>query len=329
MLQLYQESVDYIASEMGFLGKKHPHLLDSQEARVLHFQEMLPILEKNTKDAMQAQKALQKKTASFTDEQRHRMGMAISMHMKSSEKGSPSSVAAGNKNQNHAYLESYMTEQMWHVAQDKTIDMDAKLERAADFMLQIGLPNPNDDTVKRIVSINVLCHGATMTPEVAYQHVHLLKTKLVNKRHLKPCRQTMKDFPKDPAEFMRLHPRVYLDSEPPIASRLDSEAIRQLMRRDVMPTRKTNKRIRGKGGDPSSEGGIATDVLRYILGGAASSQSIASKLRGASPQFALEDLPRTTPQCQLPPSSTTVPTPAPLAILDGTVGGEPATPAAI
>ena len=59
MLQLCQESVDYIASEMGSLGMKHPHLLDSQEARVLHFQEMIPILEKNTKDVMQAQKALQ------------------------------------------------------------------------------------------------------------------------------------------------------------------------------------------------------------------------------------------------------------------------------
>ena len=97
MLQLYQESVDYIASEMGFLGKKHPHLLDSQEARVLHFEEMLHHLEKNTKDAMEAQKALQKKTASFTDEQRHRMGMAISMHMKHAEQASPSSVAAGNQ----------------------------------------------------------------------------------------------------------------------------------------------------------------------------------------------------------------------------------------
>ena len=128
---------------------------------------------------------------------------------------------------------------------------------------------------------------------------------------------------------MRLHPRAYLDSEPPIASRLDSEAIRQLMRKDVMPTRNTNKRIRGKGTAPSSEGGIATDVLRYILGGSASVGSIASQLRGASPQLALEDLPRTRPQCQLPPSSTTVPTPAPLAILDGTVDGAPAAPAAI
>ena len=63
MLQIYQESVDYIASEMGLLGKTHPHLLDSQEARVLHFQEMLPHLEKNTKDAMEAQKALQRMAA--------------------------------------------------------------------------------------------------------------------------------------------------------------------------------------------------------------------------------------------------------------------------
>ena len=103
MLQLYQESVDYIASEMDFLGKKHPHLLDSQEARVLHFHEMLPHLEKNTKDAMQAQKALQKKTAPFTVEQRRRMGMAISMHMKNAEQGSPGSVAAGKNTEPHVY----------------------------------------------------------------------------------------------------------------------------------------------------------------------------------------------------------------------------------
>ena len=99
-----------------------------------------------------------------------------------------------------------------------------------------------------------------MTPEAAYQHVCLLKIKLVNKRHLRPCFQSMRDFPQSPAEFMRLHPRVYLDSEPPIASRVDSEAIRQLMRKDVMPTRNTNRRIRGKGTAPSSEGGIAMDV---------------------------------------------------------------------
>ena len=324
MLQLYQESVDYIASEMDFLGKKHPHLLDSQEARVLHFQEMLPHLEKNAKDAMQAQKALQKKTASFTDEQRHRMGMAISMLMKSSEVG-PSGFVT--KFQNHKYLESYMTEPMWRLAQDKTVDWDTKLERAADFMLQIGVPNPNDDTVKRAVSINALCHGATMTPEVAYEHVHLLRTKLVNKRQLKPCGQSMKEFPQDPVEFMRLHPRVYLDSERPIASRLDSEAIRQLMRKDVMPTRNTNKLIRSQAAASSSQSALATDVLRYILGGSASIGSIAGQLRGAPEQKGLEDLPRTRPQCQLP--STTVPSPAPLAILDGSVNGAPAVPAAI
>ena len=137
-----------------------------------------------------------------------------------------------------------MTEPMGRVDPNKTIDWDTNMERAADFMSQICLPSPNGHTVNKAVGINALCHGATMTPEVAYQHVHLLKTKLVNKRHLKPCVQTMKDFPQNPAEFMRLHPRVYLDSEPPIASRLDSEAIRQLMRRDVMPTRNTNKRMR-------------------------------------------------------------------------------------
>ena len=161
------------------------------------------------------------------------------MHMQSSEQGSPSSVAAGNKYQNHAYLESYMTEPMWRIAQDKTFDWDTKLERAADFMLQIGNPNPNDETVKRIVTINVLCHQATMTPEAAYQHVCLLKITLVNKRQLRPCFQSMRGFPHSPADVMRLHPRVYLDSEPPIASRVDIEAIRQVAWREGMrPHRK-------------------------------------------------------------------------------------------
>ena len=107
MLQLYQESVDYIASEMDFLGKKHPHLLDSQEARVLHFQEMLPHLEKNAKDAMQAQKALQKKTASFTDEQRHRMGMAISMLMKMPDLARPPAPAEGHAEADNTYISDF------------------------------------------------------------------------------------------------------------------------------------------------------------------------------------------------------------------------------
>ena len=127
-------------------------------------------------------------------------------------------------------------------------------------------------------------------------------------------------------------PKPCSDSEPPIASRVDPEAVQQLMRKDVMPTRNTINRIRSNEASPSggsSSEGLAGVMLRFLLSGAAEGGGmggVLGRLRGqgkpASPNA-------TQPQCQLPP-------PAHLALMDGSAedapvagGGAPTPPAVL
>ena len=241
MLSLYRASVDYIIAEQRCLGLQHAGLVQSQSARIQHFCDSLRSIAADVGDSSATLQALAEHTPAFTEEQRAELSQAVSTHMRQSLP----SPTAGTKSQSNLYIHKYMTDTAWKVAMSKDYSWESKLEYFGDYLLGLGMPNPNDETVKLMIAIMAMSTQREMTPDDAYTQIHSFKTKLVNKRLLKKVAQSMIVFPEDPSDFMRVCPTVFQASDPPVASRIEEGLLRQQTRRDLMPCRSNNKARKG------------------------------------------------------------------------------------
>lgn len=241
MLSLYRASVDYMIAEQRCLGLRHAGLVQSQSARMQHFCDSLRSIPPDVGDSSATLQALSEQTPAFTEEQRAELSQAASTHMRQSLP----SPTAGTKSQSNLYIHKYMTDTAWKVAMSKEYSWESKLEYFGDYLLGLGLPNPNDETVKLMIAIMALSTQREMTPDDAYAQIHSLKTKIVNKRLLKKVPQSMSVFPEDPADFMRVCPTVFQEYDQPVASRIEEGLLRQQTRRDLMPCRSNNRAKKG------------------------------------------------------------------------------------
>ena len=265
MLALYHASVKYMFSERQMLGETYDGRTDSQAARVVHFCESLAALPKDVDDSSAVQEELQKETTAFTPEQRKEMASAVSVCMRNSS----AATSVGNKTQKHLFLHNYLPDAAWSTVSSKGFSWDVKMEYFVDFCLAIGLRYPNDDTVRCIIAILGIQHERTLSPQDGYDAVHEFRTKMVNKRPLYPGMATMEVFPEDPSPFMRLYRGVYLECEPPVASRIDMMKIRQMCRKDLMPTRSSNAQIHGSSASASrstSPKDSNAAMMQFMLG---------------------------------------------------------------
>ena len=226
-------------------------------------------MERDVQDSTAAQEAINAESPAFTLDQRNRMSEAISLHMRASK--SSSAAVQGQSNQ---WIFSYLTMAAWSAAFSKSIPWDTKLEYFCDILLALGLRNPDDTTVKLIIAILSVCHELKLEPQEAYNEVHSFKVKIGAKRQLCSGKQTLKVFPKDPADFMKLHPNIYGADDPPVPSKIQESVLRNMTRKDLMPTRSSNKFI-SKGAKQSPSSAItsptnsstnADAVLDYLLG---------------------------------------------------------------
>ena len=227
-------------------------------------------MENDQTDCAAAQQELAKDTPAFTREQRVVMGKALSAHMT----GTRVSSGGTTKTQKNLWLHEYLTETVWKKLFDKTFTWEQKTELLADFMIDvIGLRNPDDNTAKIGIAILSVTHGRPMEPQESYDELHKFKNKLKEKRNpsLNTGKQTMTDFPQDVSSFTRIH-NVYQQCDPPIPSRIDTNRIRQMTRKDVLPSRNTNKSL-GKTSpqqsSPSSSSGggnaMVAQLMTFIL----------------------------------------------------------------
>ena len=280
-------------------------------------------------DSAAAQAELAKETVAFTPTQKARMCEAISIHMRSSS----SKGSASTKTQACSYLFNFFIDNAWSLAFSKGVQWDVKLEYFCDVFLALGLRNPNDETVKLMIAILSSCSEKKLTPQEAYHEVHGFKTKLAAKRSLYPGAQSMMVFPQDPRDFMKQFPHVYRPNDPPVASKLSEASLRNMTRKDLMPTRSSNKFVGAKDKQQSmhidgsgSSGSSADKLLDYLLG----QRGSAPELR--QPQltiFPSSSHRREVPKClALPdaPSTKAAPT-MPLALQDLDGSDEAATPA--
>ena len=266
MLALYKGSVEFMLSQDRLLGDDRSNKLASQLARAKHFASNLPSMDKDLNDAQACMAELSKDTPAFTEDQRKAMAEAITAFM-DSEAG----TSADCKIQNHAYLHEYMPDGLWKKLRDKTMRWDDKKEAFVDFALEVlGLRHPNNDTIKLMLAILWLCHESVLTPDDAYLELKNLGDKFVNKRALVSGRVLMRDYTRDVSQFIRLYPHQYLECDPPIASQLDDRKLQQKMRKDVMPSRSTNKLLKQTHQQAaSSSNDLHGALFQFLLGGRA------------------------------------------------------------
>jgi hypothetical protein len=276
MLKLYNASVDFMNSESKMLGSSHPHRIASQNARVAHFVSNLRLAPKDVDDSGAAMVQLQAETDAFTDEQRRTMAGAISAHMATD---SATDKQGAPDRQSNMFLQNYLPDTKWKSLYDKSTTVGSKLEMLVDFSIEVlGLRHPTDATLKILIGIVLLCHEVELSPDDFYEMLQDVKDKFTEKRPLIPGKSLLATYDRDPQQFMRLHPRQYQECDPPIASRLEERSIQQRTRKDLMPTRSTNKHLKknrsGKGAAASTAatddgGGSSTVAMRcldFILG---------------------------------------------------------------
>ena len=280
MLALYQASVNYIVAEQGILGAHHDGLSASQNARVAHFISSMASMARDVTDSQAALSEIAKETPAFTRDQKVNIVKAIANHMQGKDVPTSTSTTTA-KVQKHVHQQNYLTEAVWSMLMSKDVTWEEKQERLIDHLIhKLGLRNPDDATVKNTLALVQAGHGRQMSPQEAYSQVNSIKDKFNNKREDMPGSQKMRTYPADVNDFMRLHPGSFLQCEPPVTSRLDDLRLRQLTRRDVMPTRSSNKYIRqptartavaagssgpSQGQDSNSQ--LANIALQWILGG--------------------------------------------------------------
>ena len=265
MLALYKGSVEFMLSQDRLLGADRSNKLASQLARAKHFASNLPSMDKDLDDAQACMAELSKDTPAFTEEQRKAMAEAITAFM-DSEAGTS---ADSSKSQNHPYLHEYMPDGLWKKLRDKTMRWDDKKEAFVDFALEVlGLRHPNNDTLKLMLAILWLCHESVLTPDDAYSELKSLGDKFVNERVIVSGRALMRDYTRDVSQFLRLYPHQYLECDPPIASQLDDRKLQQKMRKDVMPSRSTNKLLKqNHQRDAAPSNDLHSALFQFLLGG--------------------------------------------------------------
>ena len=197
MLALYTASVTYIDNEVSLLGAGHDKLEESQKARVRHFVSSLSSLAVTLEDAAAVQAQLNVGTSAFTDAQRKDMSIAVAMRMQSNS--DPSAGVQGSvgstKLQVAQWIADYLPNTKWLKYRDPQVSFNDKKEDAVDFLLDIGCPHPNDDIVKDILAILMICHELKAGADEAYSHIHDLRTKLVNKRLVRSVAVAMHIYP--------------------------------------------------------------------------------------------------------------------------------------
>lgn len=221
-----------------------------------HFVESVKDMPRDLVDCTAVHDELDKEDGPFSSEQRLAMKRAVSAHMANSPAlaAGSGSGSGDSKAQTHLYIHNYITDKLWCSLLSKDVSFDGKLEGVASFFIdQLRLRHPNEDTSKNAVAIVALCCGRELTPDEAYGSLNKFKAKIVAKRGLKPEASSLRLFPEDPTDFMVMYPQAYIECEPPVATRLDPNRIRQSTRKDLMPARSSNKNISRHSPSPPSD----------------------------------------------------------------------------
>lgn len=241
MFGLYKQSQTFIECEVELLGQNHAGYEDSVRSRLQHMIDSIAREEVADDDALALMQEL-RKPCCFSEEHRKSIGAALSTKMRTASSGNGTST----KQQVCRNIHEYWPETLWTSFYSQK-GWQLIMEDAATFIVRVlGLRSPNDETVKNIVATVLIAQKKELSPDETYTEVHAFKDKVANKRVVYPGPRHYMDYPDNVADFLRLFPYAYPPDDPPVASKIPEAFIRDRMRRDVMPTRKTNARLTKK-----------------------------------------------------------------------------------
>ena len=278
MLAMYKAHEEFLFAEINALGK-HADFAASQDSAVESIRETLPTLPRDMKDASETLKALKEPSLCgevFTEAHRRQISNEVAAHMRSSATIAHAKLD-DTKLQNHSALADAYTKTLYDILCDDRVEWVDKLGATAMHCVKVlGLKNPNDKTCKQAVAIAAACSQRPMGPEDAYNDVFKFKSKIEAERELYPCAQTYKEFPKDVSVFVKAFPQAFPEWDPPVCSRVDALKIKEMMRKENMPTRSSNKAIAGSVKPRQSSGSrcysqaegdpLGSALASYLLG---------------------------------------------------------------
>ena len=150
------------------------------------------------------------------------------------------------KSQTNLYVENYMTNSLYIILEDKSIAEDVRVEAFVDFLhMTLGCKFPDMPTRKRIIAITCLLNGSKVTSRGAKAAYDLFAR--INKRKRdfrKHIPSTCKNYPQDPQDFIRLHPMLYKEDDPPVAPRLSTVSINECV--GLIAARGTNSLLKSE-----------------------------------------------------------------------------------
>ena len=330
MLGLYLASVNHVNAEIKNLGAANPLIKSSRESRLQHFLDSLVSMPRDLLDATQTMDEIATETPAFSKKQRDTMAEAVSTYMQGNDEASGKK---DTKMQDLKNLAAFLTATLWAVLFDPLLSWDHKTEEFVKHCIEVlGLRNPNDGTVKNILGILEICCKKELSPEENLMEVRRIRAKFAGQRELFPGEQSMGKFPHNVNDFLKRFPygKSFSQCDPPVASKVSDRQLRQIIRKDKMPTRDTNKAIKNyeikSKGSNNTFSGMADQTqmqatmaaLQFVLG-KQSRESFReeqvrnfhrsySNLDNYQPQLALEDRPKDSSSRQnIPPghASTT------------------------
>jgi len=150
---------------------------------------------------------------------------------------------AGHTMQTHTHIHRYLPSKIWAVAQS-TDTLQNKMRVVATFLCRhIGLVHPDEKTKKLIVVILIICSKLEPSPEQSYTYIRDFGNIYEQKRTSGHYIQTLKNFPKDPADFIKLYPDAF-GEDTPVACAIDESAIIERCRKEVTPARSSNAYVK-------------------------------------------------------------------------------------
>ena len=145
------------------------------------------------------------------------------------------------KTQSHLYQQHYYPAKLWNKL-DSDDEMDDKMRAIGSFFCQnLGLRNPDEQTMRQAVVIANIKSGKNPDPTEAYKQVRNFAKIMDQKRTAISSVQTLARFPKDPSDFIKIYPGAY--GEPPVECRIDESLIAERSRSDVTPCRNTSTSV--------------------------------------------------------------------------------------
>ena len=311
MLAQYSASVTYLLREMKLLGE-HDGFEESRQSQVNHLISTFRDMPVTLEDVSALQDKLGEDTHAFTEEQRKKLGKAISELLKSVP-AKKQKESCNQQSNNYTY--NYHTDKLWSILVDPNTSVDTCHRAMADEGIQYGYRNPKELDYVRMNSTIQAAKNKVYAPDVQYQQLWDFKEIWVSKRTIHPGEQSMSRFPQDAKEFMLLYHDRFHPDEPPVPSRVLVSSILEIAR--AHPARDTHRKIatlKLRGKQAASAGAVHGCATGAEQPGSHHTSAVEALTSVILRQQPLADSP---PPCAAPRPASPLPRPSALAAGSG------------